>query len=97
MYPDIWFELGSYIHQDFLLQFTDFKSGILDFCSDLSADQIDELYAFVQGVINANYSGDQLAEVWEGSGAQILFHPQSSEAAFEVMQAALRQCRKDAT
>jgi len=97
MYPEIWFELGNYSHQNFLIQFPDFKSGIIDFCRDLPADQVNELYLFIDRVLEANYDGDKLAEIWEDSGAQILFEAQSAEAAFEVTKAALKKCRLDDT
>lgn len=96
-YPEIWFELGSYIHQDFLIHFPDFKSGIFDFCRDLPRHKVEELSIFVGGVLAENYSGEQLADIWNDNGSNLLFEPDSAGAGWGMVEDAITMCLSNKT
>ena len=69
--PEIWLFFGAQIHQDFLIDYPDFLSGISDLLDDLTASQRVELYEFLRDIKSNGYSNQQLAKVWGGSGAEI--------------------------
>ena len=70
-FPEIWLFFGAQIHQDFLIDYPDFLSGIFDLLNDLTENQRVELYEFLKDVKSSGYSNQQLLKIWEGSGAEI--------------------------
>lgn len=90
--PEIWFELGSYIHQDFLVQFPDFKSGIVDFCSSQTSQDLETLKDFISELLAPNASNSRIAQVWSDGGAQVLVDEPSARDFVEAVQDALETC-----
>ncbi|MDF1846706.1 MAG: hypothetical protein P1U69_05870 [Parvibaculaceae bacterium] len=68
---DIWIRFGEHIHQDFLIDFPDFFSGIPDILRNCSAEQKQELQLFLKELMSANISSDERLEAWLASEANI--------------------------
>ena len=69
--PVVWRKLGGYLHQDYMLDFPDFWSGIDAFSSDLSKAERIELIRFLRPLVENEQPGGHLKKLWKNSGAQI--------------------------
>lgn len=67
---EIWVFMGSHIHQDFLLDYPDFFSGISAIVRDLSAAQKEDLYSFLKELTSSKYTAKEQLEIWSKSGAE---------------------------
>ena len=72
---DVWLIFGSHIHQDFLMEFPDFYSGIAVIFNDLSSRQQDDVYAFLKSVLESEYTPVEKLEIWNQSGAELFVTP----------------------
>lgn len=92
MIPEIWLELGQYIHQDFLEQFPDFRSGVADFACSLGETRYTELRSFVGDLLQSNTPSAELSAVWEASGASFYVDEREMPVLFSEIAAGLEQC-----
>ena len=73
--PEVWFLFGANIHQDFLLDYPDFVSGILAIVQDLNSEQLKELFLFVHELIESDHTLRHKCEIWDKSGTMISVTP----------------------
>lgn len=95
MIPEVWHEFGQYIHQDFLEQFPDFRSGVSDFACSLSESKYNDFSSFVVGVIQSDASASELSVVWEASGASFYVDEHEMPILFNEIATALNECVPD--
>lgn len=69
--PKVWKKLGGYLHQDYMLEYPDYWSGIDEFRSNLSDAERVELIQFLRPLVENEQPGGALKRVWKNSGAQI--------------------------
>lgn len=69
--PEVWKKLGRYLHQDFMLDYPDFWSGIDSFISELDATEQARLIQFLEALVENEQPGGVFKKVWAKSGAQI--------------------------
>lgn len=92
MIPQIWLEFGQYIHQDFLSQFPDFRSGVTDFACTLSDERKIEFKEFVTELLNSQPTTSTLSNVWDESGASFYVQDSEIRLLFDEIAAGIRQC-----
>lgn len=68
--PEVWILFGSFIHQDFLLDYPDIVSGIEYIYSVLSESDKEKLFTFLQEIQTGGYDWDYKLNIWNQSGAQ---------------------------
>jgi len=71
--PEVWYSMGEYIHQDFLLQFPDFISGLRDFFGDASEEEVNDMRIFLNELKKLHYSDEQLERLWLNSGSNLVW------------------------
>jgi len=71
--PAVWIFFGEYIHQDFLLDYPDFLSGIKFILHDMTTNQRLELLQFLSHINGNEYQKDELIKIWNSSTAQLVF------------------------
>lgn len=69
--PEVWKKLGKYLHQDYMLDYPDFWSGIDDFSSGLDSPDQERLIQYLESLVNNEHPGGTLKKVWRESGSQI--------------------------
>ena len=70
-HPDVWYQLGKFVHQDFLLVFPDIRSGVTEFLATISPQQRGALEAHLSLLTSGKFSNADLARAWSDSGAEI--------------------------
>lgn len=68
---ETWTLFGALIHQDFLLDYPDFYSGVMEVIKNFSPQQKEEIYFILQNLVTCDYSPAELSEIWRKSGAEI--------------------------
>jgi len=66
---DLWIQFGQHIHQDFLIEFPDFFSGIAFVLTNFSVEQKQELLLFLKELLSADLTPDQKLDIWLASEA----------------------------
>jgi hypothetical protein len=93
--PEIWFLLGNHLHQDFMVDYPDFISGLMFIIQDFSPNQNIALHNFLLSLKEMSLSNQQLAEIWAKSGSQILIGDQNTQAIYdELLKAVELQLKK---
>ena len=70
--PDVWLSFGIFLHQDFLLMYPDFFSGILEFANSLPQSQREEFVLLISDLANSDMSKQEIYEFWNKSGTQLI-------------------------
>lgn len=70
--PEVWKKLGGYLHQDYMLMYPDFWSGISEFSASLNCNERDELITYLTLLTTVELPGGELKKRWRNSGAQIV-------------------------
>lgn len=70
--PDVWFALGDQIHQDYLLLYPDFFSGIVEFYLSLSDVEKSTLVDYIDYLLAADFSNRELTNLWSSSGSSYI-------------------------
>lgn len=92
--PEVWKKLGNYLHQDFMLDYPDFWSGIEDFASGLGSAEQEQLIQFLESLVRNEQPGGALKKVWLKSGAQVLVAAASTKEFYvELLQHVRNQMR----
>jgi len=70
--PAAWKKLGESIHQDFMLDYPDFWSGIDQFAKDITKEEREELIMFLTPLVENEQPGGSLKRIWENTGSEII-------------------------
>lgn len=70
--PEVWIGLGQRLHQDYLVTYPDFWTGIDEFVSELPDHERCELVSFLRHVMEGEPDNGSLRKVWKASGAQVV-------------------------
>jgi len=70
--PAVWKKLGESIHQDFMLDYPDFWSGIEEFAKDISKEEREDLIQYLRPLVEIDQPGGHLKRIWKNTGAQII-------------------------
>ncbi len=70
-HPEIWIRLCTHIHQDFLVIYGDYESGISEFSAVEDFRDRIALTRHIRALVDSDLTEDQLLEMWDQSGAQI--------------------------
>ena len=76
--PPVWKKLGEHLHQDFLLDHPDFNSGIAEFASDLSDEELQELRDFLKHLTENEFAGGVLKRVWAETDGYVGLAPRGN-------------------
>ena len=82
---EIWLFLGMQIHQDFLIDYPDFFSGVIEVMNDLSYEDRVKLSNYLSDIQSQNLSNIELGKLWESSGSQIFMNGDSIELFYEKL------------
>lgn len=69
--PEVWLSFGIFLHQDFIVMYPDFFSGVVEFAQGLSSAERYEFKTFISEVVSADLSKQELYDLWEKSGSQL--------------------------
>ena len=70
--PKVWILFGTFLHQDFLLMYPDFFSGIADFAKGLSPSELQEFKLFISEVVRRDLDSNELQGLWSKSESQLV-------------------------
>lgn len=84
--PKSWTFLGEQIHQDFLIDYPDFWSGVVEIFAGLDAKERQELIRFIhRGIAKEKEKPGMLKKLWFRSGAQVGFQSKNPVAFYLEM------------
>lgn len=78
--------MGAYVHQDFLQQFPDLLSGLIDFLSEEPREQRVELQHYCDFLLQRPES---IAAAWNGTGTNLLLSSAGAKQLVEDIRAYL--------
>ena len=70
--PEVWKKLGETIHQDFMLDYPDFWSGIEQFANDITKEEREDLIKYLRPLVENEQPGGLLKRIWGNTGAEII-------------------------
>ncbi|HEX8902169.1 hypothetical protein [Vitreimonas sp.] len=84
--PEIWGRMGAYVHQDFLLQFPDLMSGLIDFLSEEPREQRAELHRYCDFLLRRP---ETIAAAWNSTDTNLLLNSVGAKQLVEDIRAYL--------
>jgi hypothetical protein len=69
--PEVWLQLGQFMHQDFYICHPNFNEGLKEFWLPLSAIDKTDLMVFLDKINSDSLPGGMQKKYWRLSGAQI--------------------------
>lgn len=85
--PEIWMRMGAYVHQDFLQQFPDMISGLIDFLSEEPSEQRVELQKYCDFL---SRHPEMIVAAWNGTETNLLLNSDGAKQLLEDIRTHLR-------
>lgn len=85
--PEIWMRMGAYVHQDFLQQFPDIISGLIDFLSEEPSEQRNELKKYCDFL---SRRPEMIVAAWNGTETNLLLNSAGAKQLLEDIRTYLR-------